>query len=72
MNQTVTAQPVLSATAFVDSIGVNTHAGYSWGAYNNASLMIDDLRYLGVTTVRDSFATDPAAAPVVAAHAAAG
>lgn len=65
-------QTILSAASFIDSIGVNTHAGYSWGAYNNASLVIDDLKYLGVTTVRDSFATDPTATPVMNALAAAG
>ena len=65
-------QTILSAASFIDSIGVNTHAGYSWGAYNNASLVIDDLKYLGVTTVRDSFATDPSAVPVMNALAAAG
>ncbi|MBR0851324.1 hypothetical protein JQ543_26505 [Bradyrhizobium diazoefficiens] len=65
-------QTILSAASFIDSIGINTHAGYSWGAYNNASLVIDDLKYLGVTTVRDSFATDPSAVPVIDALAAAG
>jgi hypothetical protein len=65
-------QTILSAASFIGSIGINTHAAYSWGAYNNASLVIDDLKYLGVTTVRDSFATDPSAVPVVNALAAAG
>jgi hypothetical protein len=65
-------QTILSAASFIDSIGINTHAGYSWAAYNNASLVIDDLKYLGVTTVRDSFASDPSAVPVMNALAAAG
>jgi hypothetical protein len=65
-------QTILSAASFVDSIAINTHTGFSWGAYNNASLVIDDLKYLNVTTVRDSFATDPSAVPVMDALAAAG
>src|SRR3954451_17934991 len=65
-------QTILSAASFIDSIGINTHVGYSWGAYNNASLVIDDLKYLGVTTARDSFASDPSAVPVMVALAAAG
>lgn len=65
-------QTIYSAATFVDSIGINTHAGYSWAAYNNASLTIDSLKYLGITTVRDAYATDPTAVPVVNALAAAG
>jgi hypothetical protein len=65
-------QTVLSASSFVGSIGVNTHAGFSWGAYNNVSLMVDDLKYLGVTHLRDAMPTSPGAQPVVEGLAAAG
>ena len=76
MTTTSTSSAVLSANAFVDSIAVNAHAAYSaassYGTYANSSLIIDGLRYLGVTTVRDSLPTDPSAIPVVDALAAAG
>ncbi|WP_256809069.1 hypothetical protein [Bradyrhizobium sp. Bra64] len=76
MTTTSTSSAVPSAHAFVDSIAVNAHAAYSaassWGSYANSSLMIDDLRYLGVTTIRDSLPTDPSAIPVIDALAAAG
>ncbi|UVO27530.1 RHS repeat protein [Bradyrhizobium arachidis] len=67
-----TDQTVLSANSFVNSIGVNTHAGFGWTDYNNLALMVDDLEYLGVTHLRDSMATNPAAQPVVDGLAAAG
>ena len=60
-----TDQTVLSASGFVNSIGVNTHAGFGWTDYNDLALMVDDLKYLGVTHFRDSTATNPAAQPVV-------
>ena len=28
-------QTILSASGFIDSIGVNTHAGFGWTGYNN-------------------------------------
>ncbi len=65
-------QTILSASSFVGSIGVNTHAGYAWGSYNNLALMVDDLKYLGVTTLRDSLAASPAAQPVLDGLASAG
>ncbi|MBR0868774.1 RHS repeat protein [Bradyrhizobium tropiciagri] len=65
-------QSVLSASGFINSIGVNTHAGFAWGGYNNLAMMTDDLKYLGVTHLRDAMATSPQAAPVVAGLAAAG
>lgn len=67
-----TNQNVLSASGFVNSIGVNTHAGFAWTDYNNLALMVDDLKYLGVTHLRDSMATSPAAQPVIDGLAAAG
>ncbi|MET4802853.1 RHS repeat protein [Bradyrhizobium sp. LB11.1] len=65
-------QTVLSASGFINSIGVNTHAGFGWTDYNNLAMMADDLKYLGVTHLRDAMATSPAAQPVVAGLAAAG
>ena len=65
-------QTILSASSFVGSIGVNTHAGYAWDSYNNLALMVDDLKYLGVTTLRDSLAATPAAQPVLDGLANAG
>lgn len=65
-------QTVLSASGFIDSIGVNTHAGFGWTDYNNLALMVDDLGYLGVTRLRDAMGTSPAAQPVVEGLAAAG
>lgn len=65
-------QTILSANGFVNSIGVNTHAGFGWTDYNNLALMVDDLKYLGVTHLRDAMGTSPAAQPVVGGLAAAG
>ncbi len=52
-------QTILSASGFVNSIGVNTHAGFGWTGYNNLALMVDDLEYLGVTHLRDAMGTQP-------------
>ncbi|MCK1368242.1 RHS repeat protein [Bradyrhizobium sp. 62] len=65
-------QTVLSASGFINSIGVNTHAGFGWTDYNNLAMMTDDLKYLGVTHLRDGMGTSPAAQPVVEGLAAAG
>ncbi|SCB26562.1 hypothetical protein GA0061098_1004159 [Bradyrhizobium shewense] len=65
-------QTILSASGFIDSIGVNTHAGFGWTGYNNLALMVDDLEYLGVNHLRDAMGTSPAAQPVVEGLAAAG
>ena len=69
---TSTDQTILSASGFINSIGVNTHAGFGWSGYNDLALMTDDLKYLGVTHLRDAMATSPAAQPVVDGLAAAG
>jgi trimeric autotransporter adhesin len=58
-------QTILSASSFISSIGVNTHAGYSWGGYNNLALVEDDLKYLGVTKLRDGLASSPSAQPIL-------
>ena len=65
-------QTILSASGFINSIGVNTHAGFGWTGYNNLALMVEDLKYLGVTHLRDAMGTSPAAQPVVEGLAAAG
>jgi len=65
-------QTILSAAGFINSIGVNAHAGFGWTDYNNLAMMTDDLKYLGVTHLRDALATNPAAQPVVNGLAAAG
>lgn len=65
-------QTILSASGFINSIGVNTHAGFGWTDYNNLAMMTDDLTYLGVTHLRDAMATNPAAQPVIDGLAAAG
>lgn len=49
-NPTVTP---LSAAGFRDSIGVNTHVGYTDTAYGNWSGVVSALQQLGVTHVRD-------------------
>ena len=43
----------ISATAFIDTLGVNTHLGDA-GAYSDTSTVEQNLEYLGVTLVRDS------------------
>jgi putative heme iron utilization protein len=58
-------QTILSASTFISSIGVNTHTGYSWGGYNNLALVEDDLKYLGVTKLRDGLASSPSAQPIL-------
>ncbi|MCA1415542.1 RHS repeat protein, partial [Bradyrhizobium sp. NBAIM20] len=65
-------QTILSASSFINSIGVNTHAGFGWTGYNNLALMADSLEYIGVTHLRDAMGTNPAAQPVVEGLAAAG
>lgn len=68
----MTDQTILSASGFVNSIGVNTHAGFGWTDYNNLAMMSDDLKYLGVSHLRDAMATSPAAQPLIDGLAAAG
>ena len=43
----------VSATTFIDTLGVNTHIGDA-GAYSDTSMVEQNLEYLGVTIVRDS------------------
>jgi trimeric autotransporter adhesin len=72
MTTSTVDQTILSASSFTSSIAVNAHVGYAWGSYNNLALVETDLRYLGVTTLRDSLAGDPSAQPVLDGLAAAG
>src|SRR4051812_10574937 len=44
----------VAATAFLQSIGVNAHLGFSNTAYTNERLVESSLDYLGVTHVRDN------------------
>lgn len=44
-----------SASDFLNSLGVNTHAAFGTGAYQNTSLTVQSLAYLGITSVRDGF-----------------
>ncbi len=43
----------VSAAAFLDTLGVNTHIAYKDGAYADTRLVARDLRYLGITHVRE-------------------
>jgi Ca2+-binding RTX toxin-like protein len=51
--------PTLSATQFIDSIGVNVHVGYFWTAYGDTNLVNQSLDYLGVDLVRDKLLSWP-------------
>lgn len=44
----------VSAGAFIDAIGVNTHMNYTDGAYANVANVEADLAYLGIDHIRDS------------------
>jgi hypothetical protein len=46
------AQPI-RAQDLLDSIAVNTHLPYTDGRYVDSHQVLDDLRYIGVSTVRD-------------------
>ncbi|MFG1388336.1 RHS repeat domain-containing protein, partial [Xanthobacter versatilis] len=61
-----------TAEDFVSSLGVNTKAGTYSDAYTNASLVINSLDYLGISTVRDSYSEYGQANPVLDALANAG
>jgi|WetSurMetagenome_2_1015567.scaffolds.fasta_scaffold16415_4 hypothetical protein len=50
----MTATNAIRAASFVSSIGVNTHINYSDGKYVNINNVLSDLKYLGVTEVRDA------------------
>jgi hypothetical protein len=48
----ITSQTI-SAKSFVDSFGVNVHMEYTDGKYSNVQNVLADLKYLGITHVRD-------------------
>jgi hypothetical protein len=45
---------VMRASAFIDTLGVNTHIPYTDGGYANIPNVISDIQYLGVDQVRDA------------------
>jgi Ca2+-binding RTX toxin-like protein len=49
----------IRASGFIGSIGVDTHLSYTDGQYANVQTVISDMRYLGLTLVRD-WAPNPA------------
>lgn len=49
-----TPAPIQTTVAFVNSLGVNVHVEYTDGKYANVTNVINDLRYLGVSNVRDA------------------
>jgi hypothetical protein len=60
---------VIRARTFLNAIGVDTHLSYTDGGYNNVANVIYDLKYIGISNVRDSLtkATHLAAFEAVAA-----
>jgi hypothetical protein len=50
----MTATTANRAGAFLNTIGVNTHVNYNDGKYANVQTVISDLKYLGITQVRDA------------------
>jgi trimeric autotransporter adhesin len=60
------------ASDFLDSLGVNTHAAFGTGVYQNSSLVVQSLNYLGIDSVRDGFRPSGVAEQVQNALANAG
>jgi hypothetical protein len=54
----MTAITAHRAGVFLNTLGVNTHVNYNDGKYANVQTVISDLKYLGITQVRDA-APDP-------------
>ena len=50
-----TAVTAVSASTFVQSIGVNIHVENYWSNYANTTLVESELAYLGIDQVRDKF-----------------
>ncbi|MGY4615488.1 hypothetical protein ACVWZ4_000715 [Bradyrhizobium sp. USDA 4472] len=61
-----------SASAFIDSIGVNTHLAFDSSPYSNISEVSASLNYLGVHNVRDNLYTTTLASSGFATLAARG
>jgi hypothetical protein len=68
----IITKTALSAGAFVESIGVNTHLAFSNSAYTNVAEVGSALNYLGVDHVRDGLYTTTSATNAFDALAAAG
>src|SRR4051794_26041664 len=47
------SQIPMRAVDFTNTLGVNTHIPYTDGGYSNIANVGDDLRYLGISQVRD-------------------
>jgi hypothetical protein len=62
MSQSLTQIGTITTSAFINSIGVNTHIFYGGDEYASASADLTDLRYLGTTNARDSY--DPTQASI--------
>ena len=59
-----------SASSFLSGIGVNTHLRYTDGGYANVSNVISDLKYLGVTQVRDQVSDGSAGSAPISTYVA--
>ena len=44
----------LLASAFIASLGINTHLDYTVGPYSNTAVAENAINYLGVKNIRDS------------------
>lgn len=64
--------PIASVSAFLNTLGVNTHSSSANAAYGNSSLVLNSLDYLGIDTVRDGFASAGTPKALLGAMAAAG
>jgi hypothetical protein len=53
MSGSFTASKPLTAYGFLSTLGVDTHIAYTDGGYANITNVIADLKYLGITQVRD-------------------
>ena len=72
MSSAVETYSATSVASFVNSVGVNTHEGYTNTPYANSNQVIADLNYLGINRVRDGVAIAPWQAKGITALAAAG
>jgi hypothetical protein len=51
-------QQAAAASDFIKSVGINIHAGFGWTSYNNLQTVVDSLKYLGITHLRDTLVYD--------------
>jgi hypothetical protein len=55
----------MRTSAFIGTLGVNTHIPYTDGGYANLTNVIADIKYLGITQVRDGISNgDGGSAPI--------